>query len=240
MAAGTSLPKYFLISQEIIQRIKRGELQPGMQVPSENQIIERHRVSNTTARKALLEIEKSGWAVRIKGRGTYVGGGNVVRSASKILSFTRNMIESGYTPSTRVLERGVLPEGYASVINRRRYAMKGPVYRILRLRFGDSIPMLLEERYISHNLCPEIESDRLDGSLYGLYETRYGHQLTEIHQMLGAVIISDNYSNYFENPAPIPGFQLDGVTFCAKEVILEMERSIYRGDKYSFAVRALA
>jgi GntR family transcriptional regulator len=74
MTSGSNLPKYFLISQEIIQRIKKGELQPGMQVPSENQIIEQHRVSNTTARKALLEIEKSGWAVRIKGRGTYVRG----------------------------------------------------------------------------------------------------------------------------------------------------------------------
>jgi GntR family transcriptional regulator len=240
MAPGTDLPKYYRISQEIVQRIKRGELQPGMQVPSENQIIEQYRVSNTTARKALLEIEKSGWAVRIKGRGTYVRGGNVVRSASKILSFTRNMIESGYTPSTRVLERGVVTEGYAAVINGRRYAMKGPVYCILRLRFGDGIPMLLETRYISLGLCPAIEGDRLDGSLYGLYETRYGHRLTEIHQMLGAVIIADNFRVYFENDAPIPGFQIDGVSFCAKEVILEMERSIYRGDKYRFAVRALA
>jgi GntR family transcriptional regulator len=240
MTSGSNLPKYFLISQEIIQRIKKGELQPGMQVPSENQIIEQHRVSNTTARKALLEIEKSGWAVRIKGRGTYVRGGNIVRSAGKILSFTKNMIESGYTPSTRVVERGVLPEGYTSVINGRRYAMKEPVYRILRLRFGDGTPMLLEMRYISLRLCPEIAGDPLDGSLYGLYETRYGHRLTEIHQMLGAVIIDVNFSNFFENTAPIPGFQVDGVTFCAKEVILEMERSIYRGDKYRFAVRALA
>jgi GntR family transcriptional regulator len=240
MASGPQLPKYFRISQEIIQRIQRGELQPGMQVPSENQIIEQYEVSNTTARKTLLELEKSGWAVRIKGRGTFVRGGNVVRSASKILSFTRNMIESGYEPSTRVLERGVLPEGYAAVINGRRYAMKGPVYRILRLRFGDGVPMLLETRFISVELCPEIDRDRLDGSLYGLYERRYGHRLTEIHQMLGAVIISENFANYFENEAPIPGLQIDGVSFCAKEVILEMERSIYRGDRYRFALRAQA
>ena len=240
MTSRSSLPKYFRISQEIIQKIKQAELQPGMQVPSENQIIEQYRVSNTTARKALLEIEKTGWAVRIKGKGTFVRGGNILRSASKILSFTRNMIESGYTPSTRVVERGVVPEGYASVVNGRRYAMKGPVYRILRLRFGDSIPMLLEMRYISLELCPEIAGDPLDTSLYRLYETKYGHQLTEIHQMLGAMIIDQTYSNYFDNTAPIPGFQLDGVTFCAKEVILEMERSIYRGDKYRFAVRALA
>ena len=36
----------------------------------------------------------------------------------------------------------------------------------------------------------------------------------------------------------IPGLVVDGVTFCGKELILEMEKSIYRGDKYKFAVRA--
>jgi len=240
MGCGDRLPKYYLISQQIIRRIQLGELQPGMQIPSENQIIDQYGVSNTTARKTLQEIEQSGWAIRIKGKGTFVRSGNVLRSADKILSFTRNMIESGLTPSTRVLERGIVTEGYSSVINGRRYAMRGPVYRIRRLRFGDRIPMLLEVRYISLELCPEISGDPLDGSLYNLYEGKYGHQLTAIHQMLGSLIIDENYRQYFENPAPIPGFQLDGATFCAREIILEMERSIYRGDKYSFAVRALS
>jgi GntR family transcriptional regulator len=139
-----------------------------------------------------------------------------------------------------VLERGVVEEGYTAVINGRRYFMKSPVYRIRRLRFGDRMPMLLEERYISLELCPQIAADALDGSLYQLYESKYGHHLTEIHQMLHALIIDENYREYFESPVAIPGFQLDGVTFCGKEIILEMERSIYRGDKYSFAVRALA
>ena len=50
-----SLPKYFQISREIIASIQRGVLQPGSPVPSENEIIERFHVSNTTARKALAE-----------------------------------------------------------------------------------------------------------------------------------------------------------------------------------------
>ena len=239
MFRGSSLPKYFLISQEIIQQIQSGKLQPGMKVSSENQIIARYGVSNTTARKALLETEKSGWVVKIKGKGTFVRSGRVLRSATKILSFTRNMVEAGMTPSTRVLERGIVPGGYAAVINGRRYAMKGPVYRIRRLRLGDRIPMLLEERYICLELCPQIPGDDLEGSLYQLYESKYGRRLIEIHQMLHALIIDERYREHFENSEAIPGFQLQGVSFCGKEIILEMECSIYRGDKYSFAVRAL-
>jgi hypothetical protein len=36
----------------------------------------------------------------------------------------------------------------------------------------------------------------------------------------------------------MPGFLVDGATFCGNEIILEMEKAIYRGDKYSFGVRA--
>ena len=94
------IPKYYKISQEIISRIQGGELLPGMKVPSENQIINRYSVSNTTARKILQEIEMAGWAIKIKGKGTYVRTKNVERTVTRILGFTKNMIEAGYTPTT--------------------------------------------------------------------------------------------------------------------------------------------
>ena len=38
--------------------IQSGKLKPGTPVPSENEIIEKYQVSNTTARKALHELKK--------------------------------------------------------------------------------------------------------------------------------------------------------------------------------------
>ena len=68
-----SPPKYFQIRRKIVGSIQRGELPPGAPVPSENEIIERHQVSNTTARKALLELEKEGWVTRVKGKAPLCG-----------------------------------------------------------------------------------------------------------------------------------------------------------------------
>ena len=67
-----SPPKYFQIRRRIVGAIQRGELAPGAPVASENEIIERYGVSNTTARKVLHELEKEGWVTRVKGRGTFV------------------------------------------------------------------------------------------------------------------------------------------------------------------------
>jgi len=237
--AKPALPKYYRISQDITTRIQSGKLCPGMRVPSENEIIQRYRVSNTTARKALLEIEKAGWAIRIKGRGTFVQTQNVHRSATRILGFTRNMIEAGYQPRTQLLEADVLQKGYSAVVNGRFYFMKGPAFRIKRLRLADEIPMMLEERFISLKLCPDIETRDLEQSLYDLYERHYGVMLTEVNQMLSALSIRDEDTMaLFQVAEPVCALMVEGVTFCGKELILEMERSIYRGDKYHFSVRA--
>ena len=98
------LPIYRRISDEIVATIREGSLQPGQRVPSENELMRRFGVSNTTARKAQQELERDGWVVRIKGKGTFVRRRAVERSVDRrILSFTRNMLQEGRTPSTEVL-----------------------------------------------------------------------------------------------------------------------------------------
>ena len=233
------LPKYYSISQEIIGLIRSGKLGPGMRIPSENEIIEKYGVSNTTARKALQELNAGRWVVKIKGKGTFVHTQDVVRSVDRILSFTRNMTEAGFKPSTKVLHSGVVRKGYSAMINGRRYSMEGPVFKTHRLRFADNVPMMLEVRYISLALCPGIEKLALTGSLYDIYRTKYGHELTEIHQMLSTYMLESEATTFFDLHGPVPGFLVDGVTFCGREIILEMEKSIYRGDRYTFAVRAV-
>jgi GntR family transcriptional regulator len=233
-----NLPLYYKISREIIARIQRGELLPGMQLPSENEIIRDFQVSNTTARKILNEIEGLGWAIKIKGKGTFVQTNQIERSATRILGFNRNMIEAGYVPSTKLLSTSVLKEGYSAAIGGRRYSMTGPVFKIHRLRFANDIPMMLEVRYISVQFCPGIEKQSFEGSLYDIYEKVYGITLTEVIQDLSAIDMDEIVRGFFDIQKPIPAFLIDGVTFCGKEMILEMEKSIYRGDKYRFVVRA--
>ena len=70
-------------------------------------------------------------------------------------------------------------------------------------------------------------------------EGTYRLTLTEVNQMLSTTLIEERERMaLFQMEKPVSAFVVDGVTFCGKDVILEMERSIYRGDKYRFSVRA--
>ena len=85
-----------------------------------------------------------------------------------------------------------LPE--AAMINGRRYSIDGPVLKVHRLRFADNVPMMLEIRYISLALCPGADKLDLTGSLYDIYRSRYGRELTEIHQMLSTQTMEEESS----------------------------------------------
>ena len=237
--AKVELPKYLQISGDIVGMIRRGELTAGSRAPSENDIIERYKVSNTTARKALAEIELAGWVTRIKARGTFVQRRSVGRSADRILGFTRNMVEAGRVPSTRLLDARVIEAGRSLAINGRRYKLAGPVCRLERLRLADGVPMMKEIRYISAQLCPGIEHKELKGSLYQIYEKDFGLDLAQVDQRLSAVMIDRKREmDLFALTDPVPAFRVEGATFVGKGAILEMEDSLYRGDLYSFSVKA--
>lgn len=234
-----AIPKYYQIAQNIIQMIQKGDLVPGDRIPSENEIIRKYKVSNTTARKALQKIEHDGWGTRVKGKGTFVRSNKVERSADKILSFTKNMLQTGHKPSTRLLGSKVLRTDYSAIINGRRYTIKSPVFKIHRLRFADNLPMMLETRYVSMFFCPEIDQKNLESSLYDIYEKDYKLQLKVVDQMLSVEMLGAEVKEFFDLTESIPAFRVEGVTFCEKEMILELEDSLYRGDQYRFAVKAV-
>jgi GntR family transcriptional regulator len=219
--------------------VQRGILAPGSPVPSENEIIEKYQVSNTTARKALHELEKEGWVTRMKGKGTFVRNNTVVRAINRIFGFTKNMTEAGRKPSTKLIGFHLRNGNRTQTINGREYVMRGPFCEIERIRYGDGIPMMKETRFISLQFCPDIQRRNLEHSLYDTFEKGYGISLTEINQMLSAVVLDGDWLQVFQVDKPIPAFRVEGASFCGKDMIVEMEDSVYRGDMYRFAAKAV-
>jgi GntR family transcriptional regulator len=233
-----SPPKYFQITRELIARIQQGELPAGASVPSENELIEHYQISNTTARKVLSELERGSWVTRIKGKGTFVRDFAVVRAIDRIFGFTKNMVEAGRKPATRLLGFHLRDDDHRQTINGRQFTLKGPFCEIERLRLADGIPMMWETRYISLKLCPGIQQRNLEGSLYDIFQRDYGIQLTEIVQMLSAVVLGVSEIKPFRLTQPVPAFRVEGASFAGKSLIVEMENSVYRGDMYRFSARA--
>jgi GntR family transcriptional regulator len=131
-------PKYVQMADHLRDRILRGDLRPGDDVPSERQLAADWGVSRPTATKALDVLRREGHLSGRQGAGTFVSyPPRVHRQASERY---RRSIETGriYPPGerARILEAGCvpapaeiaqvlgLPEG-AEVVRRRRLIVRG-------------------------------------------------------------------------------------------------------------------
>jgi len=241
----TKKPKYLEICQDIIDCIEKGDLQPGDSIPSENDLIKRYKVSNTTARKSLQELELKGWATRIKGKGTFVLNRTKDKHITRLLgsfdaikeSFTNNLIREGFTPKNIILEKGVLEEGISFEINNRHLIIEGPVLKIHRLRYGDNVLLKDETRYISMSICPKINMLDFEQPIIGIYQEKYNLQLDKIQRsLLNMIMFPSDENNYFGNEIPIAVFVMNGAIFCENGKIVEIEHSYYNGDRYQFSI----
>ena len=238
-------PKYLEISKEIISKIESGELMPGDKVPSENELIKIYRISNTTARKSLLEVEIRGWARRIKGKGTFVLNRTEDMHLTRILgsfdamreSFDENLVKEGFTPRNIILEKTILENGMSTNVNDKTYSIEGPVLKIHRLRYANDTLMKDEIRYVSMNICKKMHLTEFDRSFIKIYEDKYHLKLEEIQRTLNTTILyPDDDKNYFENDTPLAVFILNGVII-SDGMVVEIEHSYYRGDKYRFSTK---
>ena len=242
----SQLPKYLKISLQIIASIKDGELAPGMQIPSENDIRRSYGVSNTTARKVLQEIELRGLVVRIKGRGTYVRNADndhaVERTLGSIATtrngFDTNMLKEGFTPSIKYLEQEIIEEDMDFSLNGQLYNIPGPIFKIRRLRLSDDIVMKDDTRYIPLKVCKNFDKINFEKymSFFQIYEEFYIYKVADIKHLLTTSIMDDDDMNTFVVEEKRSLFNLKGITFIGKGLISEIEISKYHGDKYRFLV----
>lgn len=243
-----SMPKYLNISIQIISKIKSGELKSGMLIPSENEIIRRYGVSNTTARKVLQEIELRGFAARVKGRGTFVrnleedhtvertlGSINTTRSG-----FSTNLINEGFVPSVQYLEKEIIEEDLTFRLNGRNYEIKGPIFKVRRLRLSDDVVMKDDTRYIPLNICKDFDKINIDEypSFLSIFEEYYHFKVTDIKQTLSTSIMTKEEMAVFKEDKVKSLFNLKGITLIGNGLICEVEISKYHGDKYRFSINS--
>jgi GntR family transcriptional regulator len=208
-------PKFATLSDSIIAKIRSGEFLPGDKIPSENELIKTYKISNTTARKCLLEIESKGWARRVKGKGTFVLNRTVEHQLLRTLGsidstrkgFNDSLKAEGFTPRNIILEKTILEEGISLDIIGKHFIIDGPVLKIHQLRYANDELMKDETRYISLTLCPKIDRLSSEISYFKTYEEKYNLSIQDIQQTLSSKILSPaNQHNNFDNQTPIAAY----------------------------------
>ena len=234
----SKIPLYYQLKEDIKQKILRGDLKEGDLLPSEREFSERYDISSTTIRRALNDLVHENFLERKAGKGTFVRMGKVKRDLRKVLGFTQNMTEMGLTPSTKVLNKKVVP---ANAFARDRLGLKKgtKIVRLNRLRLANDTPMMLETRYIRIDLCPGIQNQELTSSLWKVFEHIYGYKPYRHSQNLRIAKISGGSASLLGLKDDSLVFLIKGVTYLENGKAIECEESLYRSDKYDLAFEGI-
>lgn len=63
---------YRKIANDLIDRIRSGDLRPRRPIPSEAALVQEYKVARETARKAIAFLREQGWVYTVPQRGSYV------------------------------------------------------------------------------------------------------------------------------------------------------------------------
>ncbi|NBE83993.1 GntR family transcriptional regulator [Micromonospora rubida] len=217
-------------------RRRVAELTAHAALPRERDLAEELGVSRTTLRQALRELLDDGLIYTIRGQGTFASDTRIAKGAS-LSGFTEDMRARGLAPSSRMIETD-------AVVAREALAVElglpegSLLYRVERLRMADGAPMCLEEVHLPADLFPGLLVENLDGALYETMRDRYQVQVTVAQQRIAAVVPNQRQCKLLEIPPASALLEVRRIGFDSRGRAVERAVSLYRGDRYHFALTA--
>jgi GntR family transcriptional regulator len=173
-------------------------------LPSERELAARLGASRATVRKALAELETRGVVRRVQGRagGAFLNGVDttlrgpeqvavlgpgrkVQRSLNRVNSVPDMLKSQGFSTGTRVVA-ALLEMPPAPVAEFLELAADELVASILRVRFADGDSLSLERMYVSSQRFPALIECDLQGSMYQLFESRFGVVVGRVEETIEA------------------------------------------------------
>jgi GntR family transcriptional regulator len=155
-----------LLSQRLVGQLRamiiEGALQPGTQLPNENQLAEKLKVSRSTIRSALQTLEKSGFVIKKRGIGTFVSDEPLTANNLSLNWGVTQVIRSmDAIPGTVDMQVYQMPAD--DLVAERLHIRAGsPVLLVERVRTANARRVVFTLDYIPFELLTGIESDPVD------------------------------------------------------------------------------
>lgn len=227
-------PMYKFIENDIKQKIKKGEYIEGALIPKEIELAQAYSVSRPTIRQALNNLTLQGYLERKKKRGTVVKATKVSQEFSKVFeSFGAEMNRKGFKSSNKILFSGFESATHEIAYNL-QISVDDPVYKFVRLRSINKIPMLLSTTYVPGALVEGIEA--YDFAVDSFYDALadLGHVISSITRKLEVIHASDDLAVLLAVAVDDPVIYFSSTAYNLDRIVLEYTLSEYRADVTSF------
>lgn len=183
-------PKYGLLMDALLARIRTGTYRVGERIPSEPQLQAEFGVSRVTVRRAIDELARKGLLRKEQGRGTYVYSPEITQPLNTLIGVTETMQSMGLVPEDLDVSLAIepVPESIGALL---RLDDGADVWHLTRLRASEGTPICLIDNYIVPKHVPGLSAEILLQSMYATYERIFGLSLARGEEIVEARAASD-------------------------------------------------
>jgi GntR family transcriptional regulator len=238
LGALNGTPVHVSIARWLTDLIDHGDLVPGDRLPREVQFAALLGVSRMTLRQALSTLEAHGTLERKTGRtgGTFVREPRIDCDLTGLAGFTEQMRRAHLRAGARVVSADTI--GANATVARALGVRRGDaVHEIVRVRTARREPLALERSYFPFEPFPDLLSQRLTGSLYGLLDRVYGLGPTNAVEALEPVIARPEEATLLRIEVSMPLMLIERTAFTTAGLAVEFARDLFRPDRIKISLR---
>ncbi len=222
-------PLYLQVRKGLAQAIKDGIFKPEEALPSERDLSEMLGVSRVTARKAIDALSREGVIVRRHGSGNYIAP-MLEQPLSRLSSFTEELKQRGFNPSSRWLRRVVVP-ALPDELLALGLSPSARVAKLERVRMADDVAMAYEVSVLPVAFVARPE--QVKGSLY-VYLAEHGFEPVRALQHFRATNATARHAELMGIPEGMALMHVTRVSYLADGRTVEMTQTFCRSDYYDF------
>jgi GntR family transcriptional regulator len=234
---GSPVPFYKQLADILRGDITSGRLRPGHRLATEFELMGRFRVSRTTVRQTIAQLQKQGLISVQRGKGTFVAGARIEPELSALTGFVEDMQALGLTASAKVL--GVAREKAASRVAEALGLAEGEdVIRITRIRLAENVPVSFEHSFLALELGQRVAEENLEiYPIFSLLEDKYGIALGEASYRISAAGAGPDVARAIGMKRGAPVLSIERTTFSASGAPINFEQMFYHGDRMTYTLR---
>lgn len=224
----TFSPLYRQIKSLILQALESGEWRPGQVIPSEQELAARFSVSQGTVRKAIDEMAADNLLIRKQGKGTFVASHNDPRALFRFLRLVP--MDGDLAPPQSVPMDCWRAKAGQEASRMLGIELGDPIIIVRRLLKFAAKPVVVDEIYLPGEVFPGLTLEVLqswNGSLYSLFETRFGLRMIRAQERLRAVAADRSTSEALKVPEGTPLLSVERVTYTYGDRPVEWRRGLY-------------
>ncbi len=231
-----AMTKYTQIANDIRNQIVKQMVQANEQLPFEKDLCIKYKVSKMTVKKALDILVAEGLIVKRRGSGTFVK--NISNSDMTRLLVSNQFrgltaLYSDRKVTSKLLEFAVVNSN-EDVMNKLNLENEEFLYNILRVRYLDNAPFVMENTYMPINLISGLKKQHAEESIYAYIEDKLGLKIQSSHRNITVRKSNKLEQQYLELEDNDPVAVVEQVAYIESGTAFEYSISIHRYDCFSF------